>query len=60
LLGKIRSVTGAGGLSKVSFDTVGSKNLARLIEKTAPGIAAVAGVGVVDQKSILDERVHMV
>jgi hypothetical protein len=58
LLGDFRGVAGAGGFGEFGFDTAGSEDLASLVDKAATPIATVAGVGVVDQQSILDRSVH--
>jgi hypothetical protein len=58
LLSYFRSVSRAGGFGKIGLDTVGGENLARLVDQPPPPIAAIAGVGVVDQNGVLDKSIH--
>ena len=59
LLGKVCGVAGAVGFREVGVNTVRSKNLASLVDEFASAVATVSGVGIVNQKSVLDERVHV-
>ncbi len=59
LLGKVCGVAGAAGFREVGVNAVRSKNLASLVDEFAPAVATVSSVGIVNQKGVLDERVHV-
>lgn len=59
LLGKVCGVAGAVGFREVGVNTVRSKNLASLVDEFASAVATVSSVGIVNQKGVLDERVHV-
>ena len=59
LLGNFCGVAGAGGFREVGVNAVRSKNLASLVDEFAPAVATVSSVGIVNQKGVLDERVHV-
>src|SRR5580693_4996234 len=58
IAGDFSGVAGAGGFGEVGFDAATGENAARFIEQAAAAGAAVAGVGVVDQKSVSQSKCH--
>jgi hypothetical protein len=46
--GDLRGVTRTAGLRQIRLNSFGRQNPSRLIEQPSPGIAAIAGVRVVD------------
>ena len=52
-VGDFRGVARAGGLGDLRGDAAARKNMARLVQRSAAGMAAVAGVGVVNQQRVV-------
>ena len=59
LLGQVCGVAGAVGFREVGVNAVRSKNVASLVDEFAPAVTTVSSVGIVNQKGVLDERVHV-
>src|SRR6266481_2183134 len=57
-LGDFRGVARAGGFSEFGIDTAGSKNVACGVERAEAALASAAGVGVVNQQSVLKTCSH--
>ena len=58
-LGDFRGMAWAGSFRKFGFDAAGGENVARGIERAAAAFATVAGVGVVNQQSVLEICGHL-
>jgi hypothetical protein len=58
--GDFGGVAGAGGFGEVGVNPAGGKDVAGFVEQAAAAVAAVAGVGVVDQKRVLEGGSHLV
>jgi len=56
--GDFRGVARAGGFGEVGVNAAGGEDMARLVEQTATAMTAIAGVGVVNQESILKDGGH--
>jgi len=52
------SMAGAGGFGEVGVNAARSENVARFVEQAAAAVAAVTGVGVVDQECVLQILGH--
>ena len=60
LRSNFRGVAGAGGFGEIGLDAAGGKNMTSGVERAASSVAAVAGVGVVNQQSVLQVSGHSV
>ena len=56
--GDFRGVARTGGFGDVGVNAAGGKDAARLVEQAATSVAAIAGVGIVDQQRVLKVGGH--
>src|SRR6266700_2872899 len=54
----IGGMAGAGGFREFGIDAAGRENVAGLIQHAAAAMAAVAGIGIVNQQSVSQASVH--
>jgi len=54
LLSDLGGMAGTSGLGKLGFDAIGRQDATGLVEQLAPAITAVAGVGIVNEKSVME------
>ncbi len=56
--GNFRGVPGTGGFGEVGVNAAGGEDMARAVEQAATAMAAVAGVGVVNEERVLEVGCH--
>jgi hypothetical protein len=57
--GNLGGVAGAGGFGEVRVNAARGENVARFVEQAAASVAAVAGIGIVDEKRVLEAGDHL-